>query len=175
MSGILTSSYNQLVTANQTLSTQVNSLVKLAEIVYNTGTVNFQNAVGRLSWNWLYAAQGGWIDGPGTSTSDSIRAMGSPVVSTWCGRRPLRRSLRTWTLINQGRLPAFFAAGNDNGGVLAELRALRSEVAALRQVTASGSGAVVEEIAAGRQDQRRVAADTRQILNRPRVAGARAA
>jgi Ca2+-binding EF-hand superfamily protein len=79
-------------------------------------------------------AEGGWVNGPGTGTSDSINAMLSN--GEFVVRADAAAALRPFMEdINRGRLPVMPVpyAGNDNSALVAEIRGLRAEVAEFRR------------------------------------------
>ena len=141
MNAVANNQYSELVAANNSLATQIASLGNLAKITFNTATlVNFQNTSSHGSGAFR---AGGWIGGMGTGTSDSNRiwaSRGEFIVNAAQSRiyGPLLER------INAGLpLPAIAGAGNDNG-LLGEVRALRLEVASLRQENTRATVAAAE-------------------------------
>jgi hypothetical protein len=122
-----------------------NMVTALNKIVYNTAlTDNARNAA-----QGVYA-EGGWVTGPGTGTSDSIVARlsnGEFVMRAAMARQygPMLEAMND----NRFQMPAMpvpVAAGGDGaamaaavGSLRGELVALRAEVVRLRQATVAGA------------------------------------
>ncbi|WP_165616459.1 tape measure protein [Methylorubrum salsuginis] len=168
----------------------------LNKIVFNTGqTVN--GLIKLMSTNrpdgLLYAfAEGGWVRGPGTGTSDSIGAKlsnGEFVVNAAAARlnAPFLQAMND----NPGMVPAVpmpipvAGGGMDLGALLSEQRATRDELRSLRadnkallemlaRVTKTGADKVAgkieeatDEVAGSREDARRDAAPKRAGRGEP--------
>lgn len=144
---------NNTAGANGFLNAYLPTLSTIAE--YNRLIrLNVQSANGRIfaggnATNAQPFATGGYVSGPGTGTSDSINARLSN------GEFVLRKSA-----VDRIGLPALNFA-NDNGrtgfdvyAMVAELRALRMEVQALRKDTREGSDYVAGATATGAQHVR---------------------
>ncbi|MBP1179966.1 phage tail length tape measure family protein [Methylobacterium sp. PvR107] len=138
-------------------------------------------------------ATGGWISGPGTGTSDSIAARvsnGEFVVNAASARvyGPWLEAMND----NRFTMPALampmpVSAGmGGSDAMLAELRALREEVTALRSenredsrmvasTTAAGARHVREGVDDHKAETRKGNTDRRQDASRPRTAGTKAA
>lgn len=140
-------------------------------------------------------ATGGWVSGPGTGTSDSIAARlsnGEFVVNAASARvyGPMLEAIND----NSGAfaMPAMVMPVPVSGpresseALLAELQALRNEVAALRAENREDSRMVASTTAAGarhvrdgvdehRAETRKGNTDRRQDASRPRTAGTKAA
>jgi len=112
-----------------------NLVTALNKIVFNTANT----VIGQKSGASYTFARGGYVAGPGTGTSDSIDAQlsnGEFVVTADATRRYGRAMLDA---MNDNRLqapvipfPVAVGGGESSAAMVAELRALRAEVAALR-------------------------------------------
>lgn len=92
-----------------------------------------------VSWGVQTLARGGFVHGEGTGTSDSIRARLSAGEFVVNAQQASRHS-QLLQSINSGG-----GSANDND-LLAEVRALRAEVASLRRITGAGHAIVREGI-----------------------------
>jgi hypothetical protein len=129
----------------ETISVSVNNsmLTALNKIVYNTYAIAYNTSQNMSPGSslqytisgalWGTYARGGYVTGPGTGTSDSIPTLLSngEYVMTAAAVRAL--GLPLMDAINAGRIPAMPVVANDNSALVAELRALRAEVADLRR------------------------------------------
>jgi hypothetical protein len=89
-------------------------------------------------------AVGGLVAGPGTGTSDSIRARLSAGEFVMPAAMVTPRTLPSLEAMRLGRSP-----GNDNGDMVAELGKLRAEVSRLGSIIAASDEATREEIRVG--------------------------
>jgi len=142
---------SQLNTQIQQLSTAVTNLILMSKVVWNTAQLVTYTTNGFGSPQYR---AGGYIDGLGTETSDSnlIRASRGEMVMNARAVRSLGRGF--FDQLNTGA-PIRLPTANDNSELLAEMKALRAEVARLTVMTGAGAQQAHEDagvIAAGQAD-----------------------
>jgi hypothetical protein len=153
----LTDTQNALLAAVRSQTDKLNNVMKNMQIAVENlaliGSNDVQVATGSQPSNKfkqpdVSLATGGWAHGPGTSTSDSIAARLSN--GEFVVKADAAASLRPFMAdINRGRLPVVPSyAANDNGSVLAELRALRAEVTHLRATVANAGAQTANAVIA---------------------------
>lgn len=139
--------------ALNTQSTNNNLLLALNKIVFNTAAIalnTFQHAKlvnSNVSVSLGKLAQGGWIGG-------NLHSQGGTLIEAERGEFMVNRfaadALRPFMQdINRGRLPvlpAFGAAANDNGALLAEVRKLRESNERLERIVAGAGAQTAQEV-----------------------------
>lgn len=145
------SGHDQVVTSHET-----SVLAALLKIVINTGAtaLNVAASYGHGSLVQAQFASGGLVRGPGTSTSDSIRAMLSNNEYVNTGADVDRLGVGFFDMIRAGGTPAVavpapFAVpvrgSNDNGDLITELRASnRALIARIDRLEARLAGASIQ-------------------------------
>jgi Ca2+-binding EF-hand superfamily protein len=175
-----------------------NMVTALNKIAYNTAFIMQYtgNAGGFGTGNIGAFASGGWINGPGSPTSDSVpiwASNGEFMVNAAAASRHASlleainggasfADLATFSQPRPAAGPVFVPPANQNDGsreIVAELRRLHARIEQLEQrlieAEYGSAGVVAGEVAGVRQEQRRAAADARQDRNRPDRAGKRVA
>ena len=191
------STYTSFIQQNTGYTNQLSGdQLRVMSDTYNISILELRNLQAANGRNGAAVyATGGWVAGPGTGTSDSIAARlsnGEFVVKAASAKLygPLLEAMND----NAGAfampavaMPVPVAGGmGDSAAMLAELRALRSEVASLRSenrqdsrmvasTTAAGARHVREGVDEQRAETRKAATDNRQAANKPRTAGTRVA
>ncbi|KQT13995.1 hypothetical protein ASG40_19405 [Methylobacterium sp. Leaf399] len=130
---------------------QNNMVTALNKIVYNTA--NTVIAVKNNNFGSVAYASGGLVTGPGTGTSDSIQSRLSNGEFVLTAEATRRIGVSTLNAMNDNRgfdlpavampvpmsLPMPVGGGSNNAALIAEIRALREEVAALRAEQRDGN------------------------------------
>lgn len=142
-----------------------NLVTALNKIVFNTANT----VIGQRAGAAYTFARGGYVAGPGTGTSDSIDAKlsnGEFVVTAEATRRYGRATLDA---MNDNRFqapvmpfPVAVGGGEGNAEMVAELRALRAEVAALRGDTRENTGVTEQGLLETIEELKRNAAATEE-------------
>lgn len=159
-----------------------NMVEALNKIVFNTAST----VIGQKAGAPYTYASGGYVSGPGSGTSDSINARLSNGEFVMRAAAVDRFGVGTLNRMNDNfsmpAVPVPVGVGESNAALIAEIKALRTEVAALRSDTRAGATmvagetrSVVEGVAIVAAETRGARTDARQAANRPEIRRAKSA